>query len=116
MKVRHKQNICSVPTTIYDVLEESAHFYIVYQGVGAGQMLMHALPKADYEPVPTETWRDVTAECEWDGRDMFCGLNFIVAKHDASSDRYRLRKVVIETGAQGEPPYRYAFIVQKREL
>jgi hypothetical protein len=47
---------------------------------------------------------------------MFCGLNFIVAKHDASSDRYRLRKVVIETGAQGEPPYRYAFIVQKREL
>jgi hypothetical protein len=72
-----------------------------------------ALHQDDYEEVPTETWRDMTGECEI--RDLVeiyhNGLRVVWA------NGYRLRKVQIQNGWRDEihPRIIDAFIVEKRE-
>lgn len=103
MKVRHKSKLLS---NILTVLEESASYYIVVGPQGEGTV---AVEKASWEPIPTETWRDVTAECEVKGVDLFYHGGLVVAEH------YRLRKVpVFDEGGQNLLN-RWAFIVEKRE-
>jgi hypothetical protein len=67
-----------------------------------------------YEPVPTETWRDVTSECEFSERtDM--PLGGYALKHNGtiislSGSHYRLRKERVTRGHENV----YAFIVEKK--
>jgi hypothetical protein len=90
----------------WPVLEESDSYYIVKTSSN-----VEAMPKSDWEPVPTETWRDVTAECvvrychiEHDGSDI--GSSCYI-----DGPAYRLRKV--QLCKHGD--YEHAFIIEKRE-
>lgn len=77
---------------LFDVIEESPSFYIAKRIVPQ-EYEPEVLEKADYEPVPEKTWRDVTAELvEW-GKDQqtfqhntLCVLGILV-------DGYRIRTV-----------------------
>jgi hypothetical protein len=79
-----------------------------------------------YEPIPTETWRDVSSECEFSARTDF-PLGGYALKHNGTiistnGSHYRLRKMVLFE-RRPNPPFtnfydaieREAFIVEKRE-
>lgn len=82
------------------------------------------LPKSEYHLCPApEVWKDVTDDTkitsvamynraggkeEWHG--LFHGCSNVMWPGNG----YRLRKVVTNTGPQGEPPYKWAFIVEKK--
>jgi hypothetical protein len=116
VRVRHKLKML---TNILTVLEESASYYIVVGPQGEGTM---AVEKASWEPIPTETWRDVTGECRYLGaseeRHGDC-----IAHSEANSiasvcrvyNGYRLRKVQLMTGTDFSASRQWAFIIEKRE-
>ena len=51
-------------------------------------------PKADYEPVPEDVWKDVTGEARVQGNEVFHGdgTRMYVATHQDHASRYRLVK------------------------
>jgi hypothetical protein len=129
MKVRHKQSRKDA-FQYWDVIEESQNFYIVRNGLykpGEEQRLV-LFSKNDYEPVPTETWRDVTGECnithdKWPPEKQFGegiahnGMVLYEPTHWVPQDGYRLRKVhllkhVYPGGCQTGQD---AFIIEKKE-
>jgi hypothetical protein len=96
MKVRSRD---SVSEHEIPVREESAHYYITYN--------LGVLDKQFYEPVPTERWVDVTAECE--DVNGYCQIHH---GHTGigKSTGYRLRKVT----TSHLPHFTY-FVVEKKE-
>lgn len=105
MKVRRKCNVDG-SHMVYDILEESPSYYIVRD-------YPQLLSKTDYEPVPEETWRDVTAECSEKANSKWL--------HDGDlvmfpyQPNYRLRKVDIRSY---DDPYhpKWAFIVERKVM
>jgi hypothetical protein len=123
MRVRHKWG--QLPGE-HEVLEESENFYILTDYC--------LLRKRDYEPIPTETWRDVTGECEFScpqdchislWHSIGAGRYDVIARINNGNDLYRLRKVqlmqpegatVKEGGIFGTQfLIKEAFIVEKRD-
>jgi hypothetical protein len=128
MKVRHKQSRKDA-FQYWDVIEESPNFYIVRNGLykpGEEQRLV-LFSKNDYEPVPTETWRDVTGEMKvtdtWPSKyghsnaiaDDDDYVLWIPATQHERVKQYRLRKVRLCDGSSAPCTEVYAFIVEKRE-
>jgi hypothetical protein len=110
MKVRSKKDnrVCyTVNNTAYDCYGEQ---YYAFNGC-CGFHLANL-----FEPVPTETWRDVTGECivqdGWEGGPkevLTCDLD-PVARIEPG---YRLRKV--PTHDLYMTDHKMAFIIEKRE-
>jgi hypothetical protein len=126
VKVRHK-----LIKEKYElvVVEESPSYYIVVGPQGEGAI---AVEKHCYEPIPTETWRDVTSDCEAHNNgtqlDYFVhgepghyGIIRVMGndnQRDGSFLPYRLRKVsVCREGGFTDcgKCNMFAFIVEKRE-
>lgn len=89
MKVRHKDD----PTGFtYLVVDESPCFYI-------GQVLNHgenhALLKSQYEPIPEETWRDVTENCVPDRNGFIRDVKHDVLICREEGKGYRFHKVML---------------------
>jgi hypothetical protein len=112
MKVRHKRHL----GPHYEVVEESPSYYVVSDGWKT-PTIERLLPKSDYEPIPTETWRDVTGECEVQegargGVRIVHGMFYV-----EGNGGYRLRKVRIKEGQVDDNTWinATAFIVEKRE-
>ena len=91
MKIRSKHS----PKTIVDgVIDMGDDYY--KEAIGALPGAWQIYLKSSWEPVPTETWRDVTAECEWDGNYTIAHRNGHKMLGDvvvAAANGYRLRKV-----------------------
>jgi hypothetical protein len=78
------------------------------------------LQKLELEPKPAETWRDVSAECEWDGWACIFHKNggpngdLVVTP----SNGYRFRKVCYGSNAfihGDDVNHMHAFLIEKRE-
>jgi hypothetical protein len=68
-----------------------------------------------YEPIPTETWRDVTGECVWRGNNLYHGNQKVfVGTTGGIHPDYTLRKARVSLVDKPYPP-RDAFIVEKKE-
>jgi hypothetical protein len=102
MKVRRK-NGC-FPEATHNVVEESEHYYIC----NATPFDNYVLRKDDCEPIPTETWRDVTGECEIQNGRLVHGMYFVENNPD-----YRRRKV--PTHDLYMTNHQMAFIIEKRD-
>jgi hypothetical protein len=115
VRIRHKRD----ESGTFPVIDESQLFYVVGDGE-LGDSYTHALPKADWEPVPTETWRDVTGECDMvDQPAKDCYPYSQIFEHEGRGflkvgKGYRLRKVDLNHGIE-RVGRDYAFIVEKRE-
>ena len=77
---------------------------------------------ADWEPLPTDRWQDVTGECEI-YQEMICnggGDDLFVPTNNASKLGYRLRKVQVDAVPYtvNDGPTRYithwAFLVERK--
>jgi hypothetical protein len=122
MKVRHKGTVAKHgdKAADYDVLEESPSYYIVRWDHAPEGMPPHFVSKADYEPVPTETWRDVSSDCDYtEAGWQISKSNNGYFNWPHIPDGYRLRKVKVNRGFVPEEGCvmngDYAFIVEKRE-
>lgn len=99
MKVRHKQH----PDVIVEL------------DANTREQWLAGLPKAEWEPVPTDHWQDVTGECEveWDGAK----LRYPDGRENELPLNYRLRKVQFEWfhGVPlGDAQAGWAFIVERK--
>jgi hypothetical protein len=125
MKVRNKHESVA---KVYTVQAETEKFYVT-DHVGLDGYFI-ALQKCYYEPVPTETWRDVTGECDTSAAGMWIKHDDLVlycpCHKESNEGGYRLRKV--QLWKQKEQPWpsmtaqfpiQYdlvdAFIVEKKE-
>jgi hypothetical protein len=109
MRIRHRTD----HRHTYKLIEESEHFYICCIG-GDTPNDHSSFSKKYYEPVPTETWRDVTDECEFRYRvkNNTAGYELYVnGAREFFEDVYRVRKV--QLCKHGD--YEHAFIIEKRE-
>ena len=109
MKVRHRATYGyqTEGDVTYDVIEESARFYIA-RSVGNAEPVV--LKKKDYEPVPTETWRDVTGGCSADYINDE-GWHFSEnGKYVWPGGGYRLRKVQFHNRIDA-----WGFIIERKE-
>jgi hypothetical protein len=109
MKVRHKRG-----HEVYEVVDQSPRYY-VGQNYSLSGSATFALPKSDYEPLPTETWRDVTEEIgESEHYTLWHGGHLVLNVEKG----YRLRKVRLcwreSLDAHDRGDYQDAFIVEKR--
>ena len=120
MKVRHKV----VRDLHWSVVDEGRDYFIVSTDVATW-----ALPKSQYEPIPTDCWQDVTGECEtaeYDSDGPRCrlthkdGLNLEQvgyplsrpAPYRVKHEHYRLRKVQFDVPCK--PDGGWAFIVERK--
>jgi hypothetical protein len=113
MKVRRKKGC--FPEATHDVVEESEHYYIC----NATPFDNYVLRKDDCEEVLTETWRDVTGECEWSEWSNQIAHRVSEAKSYwvEPSNGYRLRKVHGQFGLGEHNKFTgTAFIVEKRDV
>jgi len=104
----------------WEVMSENSFQWGVRNTHPAELIGHHWVPKSEFTLCsPPEEWKDVTEECHvspvhirdehWLGLFHKDGANV-----HWPSNGYRLRKVVINAGPQGEPPYKWAFIVEKK--
>jgi hypothetical protein len=110
MKVRHKQHI----KTEYEVIEESPSYYIAWiitEGVKWGPTMCK---KEEFEPIPTETWRDVSDDCLTDLQGALCYAPQFLEKRLANPlpDGFRLVKKPL-VNLEFLP--KYAFFIEKRD-
>jgi hypothetical protein len=113
VKVRHKKRV-ELPHL--EVIEETEKHYIVGAHRPGHSVFADVVSKLHYEPVPTETWRDVTGECG-------LGADEVTLWHEgkgiiARSLGYRIRKVQVcrEGGFMDcDKCNMWAFKVEKRE-
>lgn len=124
MKVRHKQHY---PGMVWECEGETPNFYV--GKLTDSWQSTELLPKESYEPVPTETWRDISSECVEQG----AAVRHEYTQEDGQAismlctpqGGYRLRKVqaiilgpdsFIRVQKPGQMLIRQdAFIVEKRE-
>jgi hypothetical protein len=101
----------------YELKEESENFYIVNDGSGL------AIPKGYAEKVKEERWVDVTRCCEFDVanervvHEQPKGARLVVIGNGNTCmwNGYRLRKVQGWVSEKGDPFFREAFIIEKKE-
>jgi hypothetical protein len=117
MRIRRKHNYGGVT---YKLIEESKNYYVCCVG-GDTPDETSSFPKEYYEPVQTETWRDVTGECEylaegpdhlqglWHGRTIVCPPAYRARKVQAS------RALDDDDIGRGEEEVCWHFIIEKRE-
>ena len=115
MKVRHQV----VRDLHWSVVDEGRDYFIVSTD-GA----TWALPKSQYEPIPTDRWQDVTGECEVDypmsgGTAIHnTGANCPSRIYLQAPQGYRLRKV--QTAVWSDEQHRYVsdpkwvFLVERK--
>lgn len=113
MKVRHKVHHSNQHT----VLEESSSYYIC--DLAPQPPSCHTmLSKAEYEPVPTEHWQDVTGECEVGDAGIFVKhrRDVPVRITPAGEDiGYRLRKVQVNLNHYRDEQ-QCAFLVERKVI
>jgi hypothetical protein len=117
---------------VAEVLEESPRFFLIHWGEEMPLLYTDAWLKADCVIHPTETWRDVTGECEvqpngeiWHKHKNGCVTNATYYSVFSDPAGYRLRKVQVmqPEGAVVKADGMFgtqclvtdAFIVEKRE-
>lgn len=110
MKVRRNH---TVGGTEWVVVEDSPTFYIGHIEVGDGcPVELKLLRKSEYEPIPTETWRDVTSDCDYtEAGWQISKSNNGYFNWPCIPDGYRLRKVHFHEMTGND----YAFKVEKRD-
>lgn len=106
MKVRHKK-VMDAYEKLASFKMHCTDFYILDQG--GVPVIVHA---EDYEPVPTEIWRDVTAECEADHAEIKHLSHSVSTAQWYGLGYYRLIKVEPQPFEIRPKAY---FIVEKKE-
>lgn len=109
MKVRHKKT--KQAEFVSDVVSASGIGMVVYLFMGGTWGYA-----SDYEPLPTETWRNVTDDCgfvegqgERDGIKHFGPSNAVCMIYAG----YRFRKVRVYSPFESDP--KDVFIIEQRE-
>lgn len=100
------------PPPVFEVVEESPNFYIVHGDELTG---LEPVPKRYWEPVPADTWLDITGECVNHNDPSILHQNgaFICELPRG----YRFQKVNLLNPGDGLGTYRgqWAFIVERKE-
>jgi hypothetical protein len=97
------------------VVHENAKFYIGRpDGEPCNGDALYAFHKTDFEPIPTETWRDVSDDCLTDLQGALCYAPQFLEKRLANPlpDGFRLVKKPL-VNLEFLP--KYAFFIEKRD-
>jgi hypothetical protein len=114
MKVRHKRN-SNDERYHREVVDRYGPYYIC-KDVNIGPLV--ALPVEDYEPVPSETWRDVTGEFLTDDKTPYAytaGSNQRLIVVGTDMDSYRVARRILRTDDPRDQRLTSAFIIKRKD-
>jgi hypothetical protein len=112
MKVRHKR-LTDLPGERWESIGRLGGYYLCHPKAG---LHLVALPEEDYEVVPADTWRDVTAECELpNGSQLIKHGPVHIACITGAGDSHGYRFMKAEFENSNGPGTEWAFKIERRE-